>query len=456
MLKKLDTYILRLFIGPFIAIFSILFFLFIVIFFWVKLNEFISKGLEISIILKVVFYYGCSFIPLIIPVTVLLTSIMVYGSLGEHYELAAIKSTGISLWRAIKPLFILISFMSIGLYFYSDYVVPITQKKLINFIRNIARTQPGLNLKEGSFIENIPNITMKIDKKIGTKGQNFEGVFIKYGTNKDKNQSVIIAEEGSLMPSENPNYLRMKLKKGFLYKENNSQKEEKRNYDEIKFDVLIEHLDISSLINRDLEEEFFNDRSNMLNTNKLVKRIDLIKKNNEQLIKNSQKGTYRIFFNEQINFAKNSEPFTEKNFEELNLEQKKNILKKAHYLIKNFREKIKYDKEIYLEEEKRLAVHKFELYKKLSLAITCILMFIMGSPLGALIRKGGMGLPVIIALFIFITYHILSTIFQNLAEKTLISPWLGAWVSNLIMFPIGILSLYRAILDKPIRIKLFS
>ncbi|XOD69457.1 MAG: LptF/LptG family permease [Flavobacteriales bacterium AspAUS03] len=456
MSKKLNLYIIRLFISPFLAIFSTLFFIFIIQFFWSKLNEFTGKGLDAFTISKLLFYFGLSLVPLVTPIAVLLTSIMTYGTLGEHYELAAMKSTGISLWQMMKPLFLLTIAMAIGLYFFSDHAVPAAQRKGKNLAYNISRTQPTLNFTIGTFIHSIPNVLMKIDKKIGKNKDRLEGIFIRHSKNIYEAQNTILAKRGLLTPAEDPRYIRLELFNGTVYTENrNSQdynEQQKQPYQITKFDTLIQYFEIPSLMDQNLEEENFKDNYSMLNTQKLIERIKTIKQEKREDHTKFQKQSYATFSPKHSptkEGEKNITPININDFNNLPFIDKKHVLENTQNQLKDFTE-ILYIQEKLNEQKKYLAKYELELQRKFSFAITCIVMFFIGAPLGAIIRKGGMGLPVIIALIIFIIYYTILTISQNVAEKGQISPWLGAWLPNIIMLPIGLWITYKTMKDTPV------
>lgn len=456
MYKKLNLYIIRLFISPFFAIFSILLFTFIIQFFWSKLNDFTGKGLDSFTILKLLFYFGLSLFPLVTPITILLTSIMTYGTLGEHYELAAMKSTGISLWQMMKPLFSVTIGMTVGLYFFSDYIMPAAQRKGKNLAYNISRTQPALNITTGVFIQSIPNVLMKINKKMGKNKDQLEGIFIRYGKNIYEAQNTILAKRGLLTSAENPHYIRLKLFDGTAYMENNNHQDydekQRQPYQIIKFDTLIQYFKVPSLMDENLEEENITDNYSMLNTQKLIEQIQTIKEENQRDYINFQKQSYMTILPK--NFPSKEKyktvDITSSDLNCLSLTEKEQVLKAVQTKLRSFMDRLRVQEKLTQEKQRYLARHELELQKKFSFAITCIIMFFIGAPLGAIIRKGGMGMPVIIALIIFIAYYTILTISQNVAEKMLISPWLGAWLPNLIMLPIGLWLSYKITNDSPI------
>lgn len=221
MLKKLDWYLIKTFLGPFFFIFSVLFFIFIVQFAWQEMEKFIGKGLEWYTIAELLFYFGINVVQLVLPLTILLGSIMTMGGFGERYELAAMKASGISLTRILAPLFGLIMLMSIGLYYFGDKVMPYSQRKARTMLYSILQTKPTVNMKEGVFIETVPGFQMKINKVSGENSEKLEDVFVHQNAAFGEDGMTIIAKRGNLAPDKNDNhYMKMELFDGIAYTDN--------------------------------------------------------------------------------------------------------------------------------------------------------------------------------------------------------------------------------------------
>ncbi|WP_185857710.1 LptF/LptG family permease [Blattabacterium cuenoti] len=382
-IKKLDLYMIRLFIVPFLIIYFTIFTIFMIQFFWSQIDELTGKNISIFIILKFILYFGISIIPLVTPIAILLTSIIIFGDFSENQELIAIKSSGISLFRVMIPILGITFFLSIGLYLFSDFVIPKAKIKAKKLGYQISFTYPDLKLKEGIFVNIRPNFFIKIDRK-SINSNYLHNIFIFfYGKNSLVN--TIFSKKGVLIPNKENGSIQLKLMNGVLYSENfNESKKKQNSYQIIEFDTLIQNFKIDS----------------------------------ESQIKNL----------DDYNF-----------YQTLNT---KNIIKKINFLKKkNYKEISKHENKIYL------AKLQLELQKKFTFPVTCIIMFFTGSTLGAIIRKGGIGYPTMIALIIFIIYYTLLTITQNKVEKTEICPWIGAWIPNFIFFPISIWMTYKTVMD---------
>src|SRR5690606_16266852 len=220
MFKLLDRYIIKTFFGPFFFIFSVLFFIFIVNIVWIQLGQFMGKGLSYWEIIKLLFYYGVGVINLVLPLTILLSSIMTFGEIGERYELAAMKAAGISLTSVMTPLFFVSVLLSFTLFLFQNNITPDFQRKAKNMLYNIVQSRPALNFTPGQFIDQIPGYLVKFDKITGENGENLEGIYIHKKANSYENQQSIRAHRGKLVPStENQNYLKLILFNGYVFED---------------------------------------------------------------------------------------------------------------------------------------------------------------------------------------------------------------------------------------------
>ncbi|WP_185861028.1 LptF/LptG family permease [Blattabacterium cuenoti] len=379
-IKKLDWYMVRLFIAPFFIIYFTIFIIFMIQFFWSQIDELTGKNISIFIILKFIFYFGISIIPLVTPIALLLTSIIIFGDFSENQELIAIKSSGISLFRVMVPILWVTFFLSIILYLFSDFVIPKAKIKAKKLGYQISLTHPSLKLKEGIFVNLLPNLFIKINKKSINSNYLYNVFIFFYGKNSLVN--TIISQKGVFIPNEENKSLQLKLMNGVLYSENlHENKKKQHSYQIVEFDILIQNFEIpsESKINNLNDYDFYQ----TLNTKNIIQKINFLKKKNHKDYKNK----------------------------------------------------------IYL------AKLQLELQKKFTFPVTCIIMFLTGAPLGAIIRKGGIGYPTMIALAIFIIYYTLLTITQNKVEKAEIYPWIGAWIPNFIFFPVSIWMTYKTVMD---------
>ncbi|MUU78408.1 LptF/LptG family permease [Winogradskyella endarachnes] len=456
-MKILDRYILITFLRTFFSVFIIFMFIFILQGVWLYIAELAGKDLDVTVTAKFILYYMPRLIPLVVPLTILLSSIMVFGNFAENYEFAAMKSTGISLQRAMRSLSVFIIGLGIATFFFSNNVIPWGEYNFYNLRRNIAKVKPALAIAEGQFNE-IGNINIKVDKKSGDRGQFLEGVIIHKESDKRKsgNYIVIAAEKGELISSTDSNILQLELINGNYYEEiisskrsNNVNKPHIRSY----FDSYIINVDLELLNADDLDEKNHSDRYNMLDVSQLNYTIDSLKtkqKNSYNTLANTlyNRSSYDAL-NLNIDTTKTDSLYTGKDVLTIfNTNQKIQILNLALNSANSTRQILDSNKKSFTDKQIRLNKHVIALHEKFVLAFACVVLFFVGAPLGALIRKGGLGLPMVIAIVLFLTYHFFGIFAKNSAEKGSYSPVIGSWLSTAIMFPLSIYLTTRATNDK--------
>ncbi|RNA62345.1 YjgP/YjgQ family permease [Chryseobacterium nematophagum] len=454
MLKILDRYIIKTFFGPFFFIFSVLFFIFIVNIIWVQLGQFMGKGLSYWQILKLLFYLGVSVISMVLPLTILLAAIMSFGEFGERYELAAMKAAGISLTRVMLPLLGVTTILSIMLYFFSNNIIPDFQRKAKNMLFNIAQTKPALNFTPGQFIDQIPEYMVKFDKIYGEDGQNIEGVFIHKKASTYENQRSIVAEKGKFVPAANKNFLKLVLFNGYIFEDAFAGKNENARLNQpdqaIKFDTLVSHFDVSEIINKAIEEEQITDDYRFKTYNELNKEISKNKKENAKFFSSTgdeilnQANTVISYMDKNKTKAK---PKQQVKLDTVKADKRLEMIYSAYDRLDNLK--------LNIEAKNNEIIPSVKYYSKVIIyqqrivtySFTCIIFFLIGASLGSIIRKGGMGLPVIIAIVIFIIFYIINVGVENVAWAGNMNPYLAAWLPNIVLFPFGIWMTYKALTD---------
>ena len=422
---------------------------------WLYISELAGKDLDVMVVLKFLLYITPTLIPLILPLTILLASIMVFGAFAENYEFAAMKSTGISLQRAMRGLSIFIVLLSIVTFFFSNNVIPWAQYESYNLRKNIAKLKPALAIAEGQFNE-IGNYNIKVETKSGERGQYLKQVIMHERQNRRTgNFKVIYADSGELKSNENSNVLQLLLFNGNYYEEVYSKdpKElQKRPHAKSYFETYTLNIDLEFLNSDvDLEEKSSNNRYNMLNVNDLNYTIDSLYKSKSDNYKELSQTLYdrTAIINLNTNIAPIKDTIFTGNV--LDLFSAKNSVQVMNLAINsmNSTKQIITTKEQGFDvSDKWLNKHIIALHEKYALGIACIILFFVGAPLGALIRKGGIGLPLVIAILLFLSYHFIGLFAKNSAENNTIHPILGTWLSTLIMLPLGIYLTRRATNDK--------
>jgi len=455
MIKKLDKYVIKTFFGPFAFIFSVLFFIFVVNIVWIQLSQFTGKGLSYWEILKLLSYLSVTVVQLVLSLTILLSAIMTFGDFGERYELAAMKAAGISLTRVMLPLFLTTFLLSVWLFFFSNNIVPDFQRKAKNMLYNIAATKPALNFTPGQFIQQIPQYSVKFDEISGEYGENLKGVFIHKMGNYFDDQQTIIAERGKFVQAENPNFLKLILYNGHIYEEYQSGKDYsariKQPDQAIKFDTLVNHFNISEIIDKAIESEKITDNYAFQNIIELNTTIRETRKSNNDIVGNisyelaSQTNTYANFADQTKKPKTVEKPKV--SIDDLKKDQKNRAYYQAYNKVESLRNAV---------ESKNSQIKDLHAYfsrvvmsqqRIVSFSVTCVIFFLIGGSLGSIIRKGGLGLPVVIAIVIFILFYLLNLTAENIAWAGGMDPYLAAWLPNLVLFPFSLWLTYKALTD---------
>jgi len=471
-LRILDEYILSRFLYNFFSSFVILMFIFIFQTIWLFIDDIAGKGLDIIIIGKFLFYLMPNLTEKVLPLTVLLSSILTFGTLAENYEFAAMKASGISLQRSMLSVIIFVTFLGGVAFYFANTVIPASEQKIYNLRRNIAKVKPAAVIEEGVFSD-FEGMNIKVDEKFGKNDKYLKNVIIHKKSNLQRNNTVIKANSGELKSSEDSDIIQLVLTDGHYYEElvPKSNVERKRYpFAKSNFETYIINIEIPENT-QDLEEERNIRTDKMKNIARLRKDIDSIKDNNLTVIgafsKNittrmgmfkplSEKDT-TLSSKEAITIdstalAVGSAKDSVKDIAGiLNLYQewqRNQIMSSASNAVSNILNSVSGKKEDLQRRYKIYNMHILSLHKKFALALSCIILFFVGAPLGAIIRKGGLGLPMVIAIVLFLTYYFIGVFAGNYAKEGNIHPILGAWLSTLIMLPLGIILTKRATADR--------
>ena len=437
------------------SVFVILMLIFVLQTVWLYISELAGKDLDMMTVGKFLLYFMPKLMPLVLPLTILLASIMVFGSFAENYEFAAMKSTGISLQRAMRGLSIFIVGLAILTFFFANNVIPWAEYNSYNLRKNIAQLKPAMAIAEGQFNE-IGDINIKVDQKSGDRGQFLDKVLIhQKDPRRTGNFKVIIAEKGELVSSEDSNILQLVLFNGHYYEEVYSTKPKesiKKPHAKSYFESYTINVDLEAMNDVDLEEKSFSDRFNMLNVSGLTYTIDSLKVDR----KKDYQGFSDVLYtrsninnlNINVKLVKDT-IFTGDNFMELfDTKTKSQLLNLALNTVNSTDQIISTKQQSFQIKNKWLNRHIIALHEKYALGFACIILFFVGAPLGALIRKGGLGLPMVIAILLFLTYHFIGIFAKNSSQDGTLNPVFATWLSTLIMLPLGISLTRRATKDR--------
>lgn len=421
---------------------------------WLYISELAGKDLDISVTVRFILFYMPKLIPLVVPLTVLLASIMVFGQFAENYEFAAMKSTGISLQRAMRSLSVFIVALGVACFFFANNVIPWGEYNFYKLRRNIAKAKPALAIAEGQFNE-IGNINIKVDKKTGDRGQFLDGVIMhEKNAGRSGNFKVITAEKGELKSSEDSNVLQLELFNGNYYEEiinRDRRKNKNRPHAKSYFNTYTINIDLE-ILNSTEESEDVTNRYNMLNTNQLIYTIDSLNSNKKDDYKSlSSTLLTRSTFNDlknDLNPVKKDSLQQGDILDMFEIHNRLQIINLAINSSNSTSQIIVSNQRNFSFKSASLNKHIIALHDKFVLAFACVILFFVGAPLGALIRKGGLGLPMVLAIAVFLTYHFFGIFAKNSAEKGTFSPIIGSWLSTAVMLPFSIYLTSRATNDK--------
>ena len=450
--KILDRYILKSFITTFTTVFVILLLIFILQTVWLFISELAGKDLDMLLIGKFLLLKMPSLVPLVLPLSVLLASIMTFGDLAENYEFAAMKSAGISLQRIMRGLTVFIIFLSFAVFFFANNVIPYAEYKFINFRKEIAQIRPAMAIAEGQFSE-VGSYNIKVNKKSGENGNFLTGITIHKKTNTfDGSKNVIKAKNGELISSDKSSILQLVLNDGFYYEDLVPKKYEDRKklpFAKSSFKKYIINIDLTKLNSNADQDMTIKNTDKMLTMKELLYTLDSLNLNYKKDVVSISDNLNQRSWTPQskIESSNSKSKITADLLSQFTTEDKANVLSIAsNYITSNAFSIDSYKSELDNKIE-TINEHWIAVYDKFVISFSCLLMFFLGAPLGAIIRKGGLGLPLVFAVTIFIVFHFVNTFGKKVAQENGITPFLGCWLSTMILLPLAILLTYRATND---------
>lgn len=452
MFKKLDKLIVKAFLGPFIATFFITLFVLVMQFFWKYIDDLVGKGLDLYSIIKLTAYVSATMITLALPLAVLISSIMTFGNLGETFELVAIKSAGIPLLRFMQPLIIISAFISLTSFLLSNYVIPVANLRFYTMLYDIRVAKPAFDLKEGIFYDKLPNYAIKVGKK-EKDGNGIADVII-YENDYRMQDNIIIAEKGSMQMSADKKFLEFYLQNGWRYQERGSYNTKETDFIRIRFKEYKKAFDLTSFEMMKTPDSAFKNQGIMLNVSQLNAFEDSVNKLMTTVIPNrftkeiiSYMNGGKLIDSGWTNIPVKVPKKTVSYYQQLpdtalsvainRLTEKINMIKSSNDLIY----------EDYKQKKNFWQSYRIEWHKKFSLAFACLVLFMIGAPLGSIIRKGGLGMPLVVAVVFFLLFHLLNMFGQKLADGHSLSAFSGMWLSSFVLVPIGLFLTYQAMRD---------
>jgi len=460
-MKRLHLYIIKSFIGPFFVTLIISLFVLLMQFLWVYLDELVGKGLEFSVILEFIVYTMAMLMTNALPLAMLLASIMTFGDLGENNELLAMKAAGISLYRIMKPVIVLSIFLSIGSFYFYNNVIPVSYKKLIALMSSIRQLRPEIIVKEGIFSNDIDNFSIKVGKK-SNSGNMLYDIMI-YDHREDKgNTTVTVADSGTMKITKDKRYMILNLYSGQTYSEMQPRDRRKMTYpsrtDKFKEQSIFTVLQGMELERKD--ESVFRNQNRALNNSQIVYFVDSLGRELERqrvtnalmlsyisplntgIFKLARKDTIKTPEMKMVQYSD-----VDSIIKKSTASERTNIINAALNSARNNARAIQQSDEMIVTSVRSLNRFGIEWHKKYTFAVACLVFLFIGAPLGALIRKGGLGMPLVISVLLFIFYWIITTTGEKFSRESVASLWQGVWFSTFIFLPAGIFLTYKAAND---------
>ncbi len=445
---------IKSYIGPLLLTFCISVFVLLMQFLWKYVDDLVGKGLDTYIIMQLMYYASITFIPLALPLAILLSSLMTYGNFGEHYELAAAKSVGISLKKMMYPLAVVCILLAGFAFFFSNNMLPYANLKMRSILYDVTNTKPALNIKEGIFYRDIDNIVLKIGRK-EKDGKSIKNILIYDHSKYSGNTSITMAESGYMETTKDEKYLTLQLYNGYSFNEQFDNREHyiSRPLERVYFKEQYRRFDLSSFAMQRTDENFFKDHYQMMNIKQLNYSTDSLRKHIAEKQNNNYKNliSYWYYFSTRDGSYIKTHNKNDKYFiNELSNDEKTTYYGQGLQSAKNMKEMASYQNIEIQQLNKYIIRYKIEYYRKFTLSVACIILFFIGAPLGAIIRKGGLGLPLVVAALIFIFYYILSITGEKFAKEGVWTPIYGMWLSSIILLPFGAWLTYKATTDSQI------
>ena len=426
-------------------------------FLWKYIDDLVGKGLEWHVVLKLLMYASSTFVPLALPLAILLSSLMTFGNLGEYYELVAMKAAGISLRKIMKPLIALSILISLFAFYFSNSVLPIANLKFKSLLYDVREQKLALDIPEGVFYNNLDGFVIRIGKK-EEDGKRVKNIMIYDHRDKKGNIKLTIADSGRMEMTPDKLNLLFTLYQGHNYIEKTDQRNYKvtRPFQRSSFRKEIIKFSLMDFKMSRTNEDLFKNNYSMLNLKQLRSAEDsLVRKyKNEReripksLINNfyfynkidsAQQEQYKLDTITSYDMLAGYEPF-----------KKDEIIERALGKCRNQKNNIYYYKQNLENKSKLIYKHQAEWHRKFTLSVACFVLFFIGAPLGAIIRKGGLGLPVVISILFFVLFHIISITGEKSVKSGVIDANIGMWVAPVVLLPLGIFLTYKATTDSPL------
>lgn len=465
-MKKLNLFVLKAFIGPMILTFFVALFILQMQWLFKYIDDLIGKGLDTAIILELFGYATATLVPMALPLSILLASIMTFGNLGEHYELLAIKSSGISLLKIMKPLIVLTSIVTISAFFFANYLQPIANLKMNALLYDVKNQSPEISIKEGAFFNDIEGYSIKVNEK-NTESGLLKGIMIYNHTERRGNVQVTLADSGYMNITSDKRYMVLDLYDGATYDEmpssqsKSNRRENPLRRDRFERQTLRLELEGGMMVRTD--EGLFKRHFHMMNLSQLTHSKDSLQANlDKRKIQFGRNILRSSYFKKSGNTEEGESEVIAETLPlndtlvidslilNLSTEKKSQLFKIATNFARSTKSQITTNKNDLELNQKHIYRHEIEWHRKFSLSFACLLFFFIGAPFGSIVRKGGFGMPVVLSVLLFILYYVISISGEKFVREGVIPAWEGMWLSAGILLPMGFFLTYKAVGDSVI------
>lgn len=457
-IRKTDKIVLQAFFGLFLLTFSVVLFILLMVFMARYFDDMVGKDLGFTVLARLFFYFSLTLIPQALPLSILLSSLMAFGNLGEHNELTALKSLGIPLTRLLVPIGIFAVVTSVAAFFFNNYAIPEINLRAYSLLHDVKKKKPTLDFIEGTFYNGLQGWSIRVERKSGKNERDLHGVMIYDHRENRGNKSLIIAENGRMETIKNDAYLLLDLRDGMRFTEEElAQTNNRRNKEGFvreKFDSARFLFSLDEFGFQETPQELFEYHRAMMNVERLGNMADSLRRDVDTLRRNSQK-TVMQYYPHLFKMKRDSQRVaTRQDLLKTFADQlpqklpaydndwvpgrKKAAYNKALSKVRSIRNVLIHTQERSYNFRKESRRAEFDLHQKFTLAVACFVMFIIGAPLGAIIKKGGLGLPVLVSVFFYILQYVMGITGKKWAREAVVPVEMGAWYGIALLLLIGV------------------
>ncbi len=456
-MKKIDRLIIKSFIGPLLLTFALAVFVLLMNFLWKYVDDLVGRGLDMWVIAKLLFYASITFVPMALPIATLFASIMTMGNFGEKYELVAMKAGGISVRRIMLPLVIIVALITILAFGFANNIMPYAVLQQKRTLYSITNTKPAINIKPSEYYAGIEGYVIRVDEKDKHDDKTLYGITIYDHTDGMGNNCVTVAEKGEMLTTPDGQFMIFNMYNGYSYREDlKGENWVSRPMTRVKFDRQQIKFDLSGFGLASVDDDFFKGSYQMMNVLQLDEAIDTLEQDQDgkradfvRLI-NSRMSTYSMVCdNDSLAKARNKKCDYRKNLDTLDSDALRQVHRAALHNARMATEDIGMYDQMRSGDREYINKHYIEWHQKFTLSFACFVLFLIGAPFGSIIRKGGLGWPLVASVMFFLIYYVITTI----ARKAIIEsalPTVGMWISTAVLLPIGILLTLKATTDSPL------